>query len=65
MEVICKEHKKCEYKIKCEHAKKHNLIKSIPFTIDCLTDKLNNVACHCSSIYLRKEKLEKLKNGFY
>ena len=55
MEVICKGYKCCSEKNDCKHSKPHNLKKG------CEKTEHNSKNCYCSNVFLRKDKLDKLK----
>lgn len=71
MEVICKSHKFCIYSETCTHAKIHDVITSgFPPANNCITLKKRStcitvhgvaIECYCSNTFLRKDKLNKLK----
>lgn len=69
MEVICNMHDTCLYSDICIHAKIHEKITD-SFLNNCVFNTENDAAivhgqkiiCHCTSMRLRKYKLDKLNN---
>ena len=62
MQVICKEYKTCDCKRFCDHSIIHDTITEEEDEFNSCSLKSNLVKCHCSEVFLRKMKLEKLKN---
>lgn len=68
MEVICNMHDTCLYSAVCNHAKIHEKITD-SFLNNCGDNESDTVIvhgqkiiCHCTSMRLRKYKLDKLNN---
>ena len=65
MKVICESYKVCRYRDTCSHSKAHDVIH----LLDDERGSANNcilshkqIDCFCSTVFLRKDKLIKLKN---
>lgn len=69
MKVICKGHKKCQYKYKCYHSMEHEFLE-LPINHEDFFKSVSKCEtnnhpknCNCSSVYLREEKLKKLNEN--